>query len=417
MTNVRWMLAALVGISLASTLLVGGGGRGETAFPGADGMIAFESERDGDGEIYSMNADGSGQTNLTRSDAWDGHPAWSPDGTRIAFTTFRDGNYEIYSMNADGTGQTRLTIAPDVDAAPGWSPDGKRIVFMSNRDDSDCDDWWDGDCNFDIYTMNADGSDPIRLTTNFVNDGFPVWSPDGETIAFHSSRDGNFNVYAMNADGSGQVGLTNDPAFEAKPDWSPDGEKIVFDAGTDGDFDIYTMNADGSGVAKLTNNQPDDGFPAWSPDGSTIAFASERDGNFEIYAMDTDGQNQTRLTAIAGPDDVPDWQPIMIEPTPSGQQVTWGDDDCDGDADAVDALKNLQHIAAIPFQQNDPCFPLGDPVSVTQIAGFGEILWGDVDCDGDVDAVDALQILRFVAGLQPNQQAGCPPIGSEVLVQ
>lgn len=106
-------------------------------------------------------------------------------------------------------------------------------------------------------------------------------------------------------------------------------------------------------------------------------------------------------------------------PTPTGsagQQVAWGDDDCDGDTDAVDALKNLQHVAAIPFQQNAPCFPLGESVNVSQPAGFGAIVYGDADCDGDVDAVDALQILRFVAGLQPNQQPGCPPIGDNVIV-
>ena len=100
-------------------------------------------------------------------------------------------------------------------------------------------------------------------------------------------------------------------------------------------------------------------------------------------------------------------------PTPIANAL-WGDDDCDGDADAVDALKNLQHVAALPFTQSDPCFPLGDPVSVTP-TGPVQRLWGDVDCDNDVDAVDALAILRKVAALSVNQQPGCPEIGSPIL--
>ena len=92
---------------------------GRAAFPGANGKIAFETNRDGNFEIYSMNPDGSGQTNLTNNPADDTIPAWSPDGTKIAFTSFRDGNPEIYSMNADGSGQTRLTNSPALASPPG----------------------------------------------------------------------------------------------------------------------------------------------------------------------------------------------------------------------------------------------------------------------------------------------------------
>jgi Tol biopolymer transport system component len=79
------------------------------AFPGANGKIVFDTNRDGNYEIYTMNAGGGGQTRLTNNTAVDTLPAWSADGTKIAFSTGRDGNYEIYTMNADGTGQTRLT--------------------------------------------------------------------------------------------------------------------------------------------------------------------------------------------------------------------------------------------------------------------------------------------------------------------
>jgi len=109
--------------------------------------------------------------------------------------------------------------------------------------------------------------------------------------------------------------------------------------------------------------------------------------------------------------------PPSTDPPPvdTGLPLIWGDDDCDGDADAVDALKTLQHVAALPFGQSDPCFPLGETVSVTP-AGSIDRRWSDVDCDGDVDAVDALGILRDIAAFPVNQEPGCPLIGSEVTV-
>jgi len=108
------------------------------------GRIAFNSNRDGNWEIYVMNGDGTGQTRLTNNPAEDFSPAWSPDGLRIAFSSKRDGNPEIYIMNADGTGQTRLTNSPANDVHPTWSPDGTRIAFETDRDG-----------NSEIYVMNA----------------------------------------------------------------------------------------------------------------------------------------------------------------------------------------------------------------------------------------------------------------------
>src|SRR5687768_12703256 len=98
--------------------------RASAAFPGGNGKIAFVSTRDGNGEIYVMDADGSEQTRLTSNAAFDFFPAWSPDGSKIAFTSDRDGNYDVYVMNADGSEQTRLTSNAARDIEPAWSPDG-----------------------------------------------------------------------------------------------------------------------------------------------------------------------------------------------------------------------------------------------------------------------------------------------------
>jgi uncharacterized caspase-like protein len=264
----------------------------------ASGRIAFFSFRDGNREIYVMNADGTDQTRLTDNPAYDFSPAWSPDGARIAFASSRDGNKEIYVMNADGSDQIRLTDNSAHDFDPAWSPDGARIAFASFRDG-----------NYEIYVMNADGSDQTRLTDDPAHDSSPTWSPDGSRIAFDSNREGNWEIYVMNADGSDKTRLTDNSAYDSSPAWSPKGARIAFYSFRDGNYEIYVMNADGSDQARLTDDPAHDSSPTWSPDGSRIAFESERNGNYDIYVMNADGSDQARLTDSPAQDFSPVWQP------------------------------------------------------------------------------------------------------------
>jgi Tol biopolymer transport system component len=157
--------------------------------------------------IIVMSADGTGLVVLTTPydpRASDREPAWSPDG-RIAFRRMG----EIFVMNADGTGVTNLTNNPAYDASPAWSPDGTKIAFLSTRSGVS-----------DLYVMNADGSGITALTADSATEGRPAWSPDGTKIAFASNRDSNMEIYVMNADGSGVVRLTNNPAFDGMPAWT-----------------------------------------------------------------------------------------------------------------------------------------------------------------------------------------------------
>src|SRR5690349_5840567 len=161
----------------------------------------------------------------------------------LAFVSERDGNSEIYVINADGTGLLRLTNDAGRDVDPAWSPDGKRIAFASDRAGKS-----------DIYVMNADGSNLVRLTQSAREDvrtgpsDAPAWSPDGRTIAFSSLRDGQFGIYVMNVDGDGanptRVGFER--GWNAHPAWSPDGGQIAFVSdwrAFDFLFDVYVMHA------------------------------------------------------------------------------------------------------------------------------------------------------------------------------
>ena len=292
--------------------------------------IAFASYRDGNFEIYIMNADGSEPTRLTNDSADDEYPSWSPDGKKIAFQSKRDGNMntevyntEVYTINADGSEETRLTDNPAYDAFPSWSPDGKKITFASSRDG-----------NMNIYVMNADGSEQTRLTNNSAPDVMPSWSPDGKKIAFQSTTERysgeNLEIYVMNADGSNQTRLTDNSAYDGCLCWSPDGKKIAFCSNRILCYEcyrIYVMNADGSKQTRLTNNHAM--CPSWSPDGKKIVFYSlvkdmpeETDNevearwwyelNMEIYIMNPDGSEQTNLTNNSAYDGYPSWSPFLV---------------------------------------------------------------------------------------------------------
>jgi TolB protein len=305
---------ALAALFLLTCVLVALAAPARASFPGANGKLAFTSDPSGlDLEVYAMNADGSGQTDLSNNPDSDSTPTWSPDGQRIAFGTDRDVNDEIYVINADGTNPTDLTNNAASDTSPAWSGDGQKLAFTSDRD---------GTFNLEIYSMNADGSAQTRLTStaDSVLDTGAAWSPGAQRIAFTTTRDGNSEIYVMNTDGSGQTNLTQNAATDSGADWSPDGQRIAFASRRDGNAEIYVMNADGTNPTRLTTNNTSDFSPAWSPDGQTIAFRTNRDGNgYEIYSMNADGTSQTRLTTNTWLDTDPDWQPLGAGyPRPKG---------------------------------------------------------------------------------------------------
>jgi Tol biopolymer transport system component len=211
--------AVIVAVALAAgALALVGTEPAEAAFPGANGKIAFSSNRvtasspTGDYEIYTMDSGGTGVIQLTDNTADDIQPAWSSDGQRIAFATNRDGgNYEVYVMASDGNLQSRLTDNLGFDLSPTWSPDDQQIAFASDRD---------GD--LEIFTMKPNGEKQVRRTRNTTVDADPAWSPDGARIAFASLRDGNYEIYTMSAGGAAPTNVSNNAAaVDLDPDWQP----------------------------------------------------------------------------------------------------------------------------------------------------------------------------------------------------
>ena len=277
----------------------------------SQGKIAFASDRDGNFEIYLMDADGGGQIRLTENPAEDYSPSWSVDGKRLAFVSTRDGKPEIYTMNADGTSLSRLTNNNSNDLHPIWSPDGQRIAFVTDRDGDD-----------EIYLMNADGSNQINLTHDRAEDSSFSFAPDGDTIVFSSNRiDSQFDLYRMNIDGTNVIRLTNEVGDDIDPSVSP--LRISFQSNRDDNDEIYVMDQGGQAQTRLTSNSDFDEDSSQTSNGSRIAFASSRDGNFEIYAMNGDGTGLTRLTTHNAADIEPAVQPgaaIPLAP-PAGSPI------------------------------------------------------------------------------------------------
>ena len=302
--------------------------RAEASFPGANGEIAFTSDRPAPGtpadvdpgHLFAIHPDGHGERPLHT--AWrspyafgDQAAAWSPDGERVAYASDEEtgaGYLAIYVMNADGSGVRRLTPLVRTSLSPAWSPDGARILFSVLRQGRG-----------DLHVIDADGGSERRLTRlESVVEVDGVWSPDGRQIALtFGDRFGDIGL--IDAEGSGAlVNLTRTTGLhESLPDWSPDGRQLAFQSigfGSSPRWDVHVMNRDGSGRVEVTH-----GFgagavaPVWSPDGGQIAFSARVSDNQDIFTLDVADGEFRRVTTHPAVDTRPDWQPIARPPGPT----------------------------------------------------------------------------------------------------
>ncbi|MBA2618376.1 MAG: PD40 domain-containing protein [Rubrobacter sp.] len=328
------VLAALLA---SGALLAVAAGPAEATFAGGNGKVAFTRS----GDVWTMNADGSGATKLTTNYNAEANPTISSDGSRIAYEFLRG----IWVMNADGSGQKMLTDGATTDEDPSWSADGTRISFSRNGD---------------LWSMNADGSAQANLTNTSNTQEFDAaWSPLGDRIAYTRTS----SIWVMNTDGSGQTNITpenslpqcqNSPGYfhngaSREPSWSPDGQKIAYSGSLICPHvfgkDIWTMNADGSGKTNLINDEgTGDLKPVFSPDGTKILFESNRDNDrLELYAMGSGGSGLTRLTDNTVADNDADWgvSSPTCDITGNGEIIGTAGDDviCGGpNNDTIDGL-------------------------------------------------------------------------------
>lgn len=309
----------LIAVAAVTWMLVEPLASAQAAVGTVNGKIAFATRRDGNQEIYTMNAHGSARkTRLTNSAVSDIEPAWSPDGTKIAIAAGEYSRYQIYTMNADGSGKSALANGMN----PSWSPDGTKIAFVgylgqtanSAGIDRQLSRSSEGSKNaftseiegYFINTMNADGSGQVALTGPDMQDAVaPAWSHGGTKISFlwigFETEGGRFK---MNADGTGLTKVKY--SFNAR---SPNGKKIVFIS----HGGLYTKNLNGSGKKRLTGRKPlPVSEPSWSPDGKKIVFVrgDSRYNNYEIYTIKANGSHQRRLTHNSVADEHPAWQPL-----------------------------------------------------------------------------------------------------------
>ncbi|MCB9434039.1 MAG: PD40 domain-containing protein [Ardenticatenaceae bacterium] len=283
-----------------------------------DYLIAFTSAVDIDfldierGGIFVMRPDGTGIRQLTSFQTLnydfephglnlpDDHPAFSPDGSKIVFTSNRHdrNNWDIYTMDVNGSNLVRLTFTAGLDTEPVFSPDGSHIAFASERSG-----------NLDIWVMEADGSNPIRLTISPFEDIEPAYSPDGSQIAF-SRVLGNHekDVFVIGSSGSNERRVTDVAGEDHDPTFSPDGTQLVITserAGTNPFGDVFKIRlSDGASLGNLTSGLNNGGGdPAWSPDGSKVAFFRSSTAILaspqQLWVMSSNGSNRQRTEPAA----------------------------------------------------------------------------------------------------------------------
>jgi hypothetical protein len=286
----------LIGLAAAAATLAVTAAPAMAAFPGLNGKIAFAR----DDQIVTKTP-GSGVSDPPLTAAGLGHglnrdPAWSPDGRRIAFVSDRanPGTFDVWTMNADGSDQSRVTFELGSAANPAWSPNGTQIAY----------DVGDG-TEQDVVVMNANGTGRLVVGAGAGAQDLPVWTPDGSRIVFNDDSAGGLS--SVTPGGVGRAPFLSDASAA---DYSPDGTRLAV---VRGDGRIHVLNADGSGGSPLTPGVG--GRPAWSPDGTRIAYfrfvnSTVRNDLFTIGAAA--GSTELPETSTSEVDVAPDWQPIPV---------------------------------------------------------------------------------------------------------
>ncbi len=243
-------------------------------------QIIFESDREGQWDIFLMSKDGNNLKRVTYHTADDRRPSWHPNGQSILFESQRNGKFELYSYHIQ-TGQImQLTNTKKGELIfASYSPDGKQIAVSCIVSDTASI----------ILTLNDKGQVADTLVQNSFRNFYPKWSNDGTRLVYFSRQDTDNQddeIYLMDLNANQSTRLTNWPTHNFCPSWSPDNSRIVYVTSmADSRPEIYMMNADGTRQKRLTFNKDGDTLPSWSPSGKVILITGYREGNYEIIEL------------------------------------------------------------------------------------------------------------------------------------
>jgi TolB protein len=265
---------------------------------GPIGKIVYTCEvlRDADifDQICIINADGTGQRQLTDTEGSAYYPALSPDGNQVIFVSNMSGVHDIYEMDLNTGNIDKLTSGLGDPTSPRISPDGNLIAFANVKNKITS-----------LYVMNRDGS---YIHAIYNGGGLrPAWSPDGSQLSFYNESDGQ--IYIIDKDGNNPYAITSSKEFGAGTSWSSDGNYLAFYQGSSPDRQLYLMDTRGSNIKKVTSVGENLG-PTFSPDGNWIGFSCYKPGarnssEGEIYIIRADGTGLQQLTHNS----LLDWQP------------------------------------------------------------------------------------------------------------
>ena len=251
------------------------------SFSSAGDQIVFESDRDGDWNIYLMDSDGKNQRSLTTHTSEDRRPSWHPSDKKIVFESNREGKFALYEYTIKTKRTKRIPIL-GLSGEPmfaRYSPNGRFLAFSDRKSDQES--------NIAICKHNGRGLK--HLTNHSFRTFYPNWSPDGDTLVFfsrHETNNKDDEIYKIGVDGFGMKRLTKWPKHNFCPVWSSDGTKIAYVTSIEGTRpEIYVMAANGSHQTRITFNEDGDTLPNWSPNGSSILISGYRNGNYEICEL------------------------------------------------------------------------------------------------------------------------------------
>lgn len=262
-------------------------------------FLAFVSSRTGHKELFSMDASGDNQRQLTNDQSLVTAPCWGARGQEIYFTTYKRFNPDLIGVTMDGRQRWPISEYAGNNISPDWNERAGRIALVLGKDG-----------NQEIYTMSRSGEAGRRVTQAKSIDSAPAWSPDGSRMAFVSNRGGGPQIYVMGADGSSPRRVSFAGNYCTSPTWSPDGSRIAYVARAGGRHEIMILDIASGQGRQITRGRGNSEDPAWSPNSEYIAFANDQSGKFQVYRMRADGSNPVQLTS-QGENTSPSWGPAF----------------------------------------------------------------------------------------------------------